>query len=108
MRLAGSALPLTSSSVEVTNFTIEDVSTTGRTRAVRAAITVSFKNPGGLETFNAVVSMVTTVHVFRSDGFSMLFDAAAPRLGRVSGIRPGGAADVRHGRVLRLRGRMAS
>lgn len=66
------ALPLTSSKVEVIDFTLEDLSTLDRTRAVRTSVTVRFLNTGALETFDATIVMSSTARLWVSDGFSVM------------------------------------
>lgn len=84
------ALPLTDSAVVVTDFTVDDVSTAGRTRAVRISITVDSLNIGNLEELAASVTLVTTVPVMRSDGFSASYTGppTGPVLGRTAMISP--------------------
>ena len=65
------ALPLTSSRVEVIDFTLDDLSTLDRTRAVRTSLTVRFLNTGALETFDATIVMSSTTRLWISDGFSV-------------------------------------
>lgn len=65
----GAAIPLTSSSVEVADFVVDDVSVGARTKAVRISITTRYVNPSGLIAFAAESTIQTTVKINKNDGF---------------------------------------
>lgn len=66
---AGSALPLTSDRVEVLEFQVDNVSVTGRTRAVRLHLRLRHVNAGELVEFDAEETVETTVRIPLIDGF---------------------------------------
>lgn len=65
----GPVLPLTNGRVEVLEYQVDNVSVTGKTRAVRLHLRVKHKNPGGLEELNAETIVETTVRIPLIDGF---------------------------------------
>lgn len=67
---AGPALPLTNSKVQVVDFTVTNLSTTGRTKAFRIALRLVFTNPTSLQQFAADYTFETTAKIQKADGFS--------------------------------------
>lgn len=65
----GATLALTGSKIEVLEFQVDNVSVTGKTRAVRLHLRVRHLNPGGLEEFNAETTVESTVRIPYFDGF---------------------------------------
>jgi hypothetical protein len=65
----GSAVALTSSKVTVSEFTVDDVSTIGTTRAVRLHIKVIAKNLNNLVEQKAETTVESTIRVQAKDGF---------------------------------------
>jgi Tfp pilus assembly protein PilW len=65
----GATLALTGSKVEVLEFQVDNVSATGKTRAVRLHLRVKHLNPGGLEEFNSETTVESTVRIPYIDGF---------------------------------------
>lgn len=68
-RGVGPQLPLTSSKVEVRNFDVENVSNTGRTRAVRTKLTVGSVGGQLFKDVEAEVTLYATGRVRIGDGF---------------------------------------
>lgn len=67
---AGSALPLTSSRVQVSEFVVDDLSTaSGRSRLVRVRIKTDFLSTG-LGLYSADSTLETTAQIKKADGFS--------------------------------------
>lgn len=67
---SGPVLPLTSSKVDVQEFTVENLSTAGRTKAVRIHLKVRSRNPSSLVEQSAETTVESTVRVEAKDGFS--------------------------------------
>jgi len=65
----GPAVALTSSKTQVTEFTLDDVSVSGKTRAVRVHLTLKNINVGNLVEQEAVANIETTVRIPILDGF---------------------------------------
>jgi len=67
---AGTPIALTSSKVTITDFTVENLSSGSKTKAVRIRVTASYTNPSGLVEFAAISTMETTAKVHKDDGFA--------------------------------------
>lgn len=67
---AGPVLPLTSSKVDVTEFTLENLSTAGKTKAVRVRLKVKTRDAAGLQEVAAETVVETTAKLHKNDGFS--------------------------------------
>lgn len=61
---------LTSSRVTVTDFTLNNLSTAGRTKAVRARLTLEYVNTSNLQELVATATAETTAIINKNDGFS--------------------------------------
>jgi len=66
---AGAAIPLTNTKVTVTEFTIDNISTSGKTRAIRIHIKAIAKNPDALVEQTADTTVESTVRIHAKDGF---------------------------------------
>ncbi len=66
----GADIPLTPSQVEVEDFTIINVADTTRSRSIRVALTLGIVESGSLEEFSGVTSYMTTVRVWKDDGYN--------------------------------------
>jgi type II secretory pathway pseudopilin PulG len=67
---AGSALPLTSPKVQVSEFIVTNLSTTGKTKAFRIHLRLNYANPSSLQMFNADYTFETTALIHKNDGFA--------------------------------------
>lgn len=67
---SGAAAPLTNSKVEVEEFVLENLSTNGRTQAVRFHLKIRSKNPDAITAQTAETTVESTVRVRSKDGFS--------------------------------------
>jgi Tfp pilus assembly protein PilW len=67
---AGAAVPITGSKVEVLEFVVNNVSVTGKTRAVQLRLRIRHANSGNLVEFTAETTVETTVRIPLIDGFS--------------------------------------
>ncbi|MEY4744381.1 MAG: hypothetical protein RL272_326 [Candidatus Parcubacteria bacterium] len=66
----GAVIPLTNSKVDVQEFTVENVSTAGKTKAIRIHLKVAAKNAGNLVEQAASTVVESTVRIESKDGFS--------------------------------------
>jgi prepilin-type N-terminal cleavage/methylation domain-containing protein len=64
----GPVLPITSSKVDVTEFIVEDVSVTGKTKAIR--VRLKLKSRATLQEAVADTTVETTAKIKKNDGFS--------------------------------------
>jgi hypothetical protein len=67
---AGPATPITSPKVEVTEFLVEDLSVSGRTKILRILLRLEATNPSDLIEVDAETVVETTARVRKNDGFS--------------------------------------
>lgn len=67
---SGPILPLTSSKTYVTDFTVENLSSGSKTKAVRISVTVAYLNPSELGEIMATSTIETTAKVRKADGFA--------------------------------------
>ena len=65
----GAAMPLTNAQVEVQEFTVENVGTPNRTRAIRLHLKVRAKSTGSLVSQTADTTVESTVRIQAKDGF---------------------------------------
>lgn len=65
----GAVTPLTSSKVQVTEFIVDDVGTSGRTRAVRVRLKLRFVNTSSWQQYQAESTFEDTYRVEKGDGF---------------------------------------
>ncbi|MEK9152858.1 MAG: prepilin-type N-terminal cleavage/methylation domain-containing protein [Patescibacteria group bacterium] len=68
---AGAVLPLTSPKVQVSEFIVTNLSTTGKTKIFRIHLRLISTNPSALQTFDADYTFETTAQVQKADGFSI-------------------------------------
>lgn len=66
----GAVLPLTSSKVEITDFTVENLSNGNKTKEIRVSVTATFRNTGNLTELRAETTVKTTARVHKDDGFA--------------------------------------
>jgi type II secretory pathway pseudopilin PulG len=67
---AGPQLALTSSAVNVTDFTVDNLSSGTKTKAVRISLTLEYVNVGNLTDLAAESTYLVTARVRKNDGFS--------------------------------------
>lgn len=66
---AGAVLPLTSSKVSVTNFTVENLAVAGKTKEIRVTLTLTSVGTGQ-SSVSTTTTLTTTVRVHKNDGYS--------------------------------------
>lgn len=61
---------LTSDLVTVSSFTVDNASTSGRSKFVRVSVTVEYTNPSAISEFSATTTLQTTAILHKNDGYS--------------------------------------
>jgi prepilin-type N-terminal cleavage/methylation domain-containing protein len=67
---AGAVTPVTNAQVEVTEFLVEDLSVSGKTKILRVRLGVKAKNPSDLVDVRAETVVETTAKIRKNDGFA--------------------------------------